>query len=111
MQAKDLLRVRQNQQRSRERKRSYVAELERKLAILAAQDKSCPIVRHENDARRDLLLALGIAASAQELYIQTHTTRLTSRDTGGPGESHSSSDQFGTNFRVAHVSQRFIQLI
>lgn len=105
MQAKDLLRVRQNQQRSRERKRSYVAELERKVAILAAQDISCPTVRNENDARRDLLLALGIATSAQELYIQTYTTRLTPRDTGGPGESPSSSDQFDTNFRVAHVSQ------
>jgi hypothetical protein len=79
-QTRDLSRIRQNQQRSRERKRAYVAELEAKIAHLLAQDTSDQTTRNKNDARRQFLQDLGIADSAQERYIQTYVARLTPSD-------------------------------
>jgi len=76
-QTRDLSCVRQNQQRSRNRKRAYVAELEAKIARLLAQDNSEQTVRRENDARQHFLRDLGVADSAQERYIQTHAPHVT----------------------------------
>lgn len=93
---RDLERVRQNQQRSRQRKRAYVLELESKVARLSAQldQTSRPAVapseesgnqsthqaltrlKCENDARRDLLLALGVATSAQDLFVRASAMRM-----------------------------------
>ena len=87
IQTRDLSRVRQNQQRSRERKRAYVAELEANIARLLAQDTSDQTVRDENNARRDFLRDLGIADSAQERYIQTYVARLTPRAAPWPNVS------------------------
>lgn len=93
---RDLERVRQNQQRSRQRKREYVLELESKVARLSAQldQTSRPAVapsegsgndltlqalarlKCENDARHDLLLALGVATSAQDLFVRASALRM-----------------------------------
>lgn len=93
---RDLERVRQNQQRSRQRKRAYVLELESKVARLSAQldQTSRPAVapseksgnesthqelarlKCENDARHDLLLALGVATSAQDLFVRASAIRM-----------------------------------
>ncbi|KAM0723187.1 hypothetical protein Q7P37_001387 [Cladosporium fusiforme] len=93
---RDLERVRQNQQRSRQRKRAYVLELESKVAQLSAQldQTSQPPVapseesgnnstlqalarlKCENDARRDLLLALGVGTSAQDLFVRASAIRM-----------------------------------
>lgn len=119
MQAQDLERVRQNQQRSRERKRAYVTQLEQKIAQLTAQiesgDAGVPSgnedlvkasnrLRSENDARRQLLLSLGVTAPAQELYIQNHPKRLAhdapTHHTYGQGED----DDLTTWSPLAQVS-------
>ena len=89
-QDRDLGRVRQNQQRSRERKRAYVAGLEQEIARLLAQENNTdPLLRSENDARRHFLRDLGIADSAQELYIKTHIARMGSNATARPDDSTS----------------------
>lgn len=125
MQAQNLERVRYNQQRSRERKRAYVALLEQRITQLTAQIESGPTavtlgdeeysvcasdrLQGENDARRDLLLGLGVTAAAQELYIQNSTKRLTRSDTACPSYGQSSSADFTMDFRLAHVRSRHIQ--
>ncbi|PSK37225.1 hypothetical protein B9Z65_1967 [Elsinoe australis] len=98
--AQELERIRLNQQRSRERKRTYIAELERKVAQLAEQVEqnqsatTCPngnvptlqtLARwkRENDARRDLLLALGITASTQDIFIRALAIRTPLATTDG----------------------------
>lgn len=125
MQAQNLERVRYNQQRSRERKRAYVALLEQRITQLTAQIESGPTavtsgdeeysfcasdrLQGENDARRDLLLSLGVTAAAQELYIQNSTRRLTRSDTACPSYGQSSSADFTMDFRLTHVRSRHIQ--
>lgn len=127
MQAQNLERVRQNQQRSRERKRVHIALLEQRITQLTAQIEFGPAVvtlgdeersvwasdklQGENDARRDLLLGLGVTAPAQELYIQNFTKRLTRSDTACPSRGQSSSADFAMDFRHAHVRSRHIQYL
>lgn len=101
-QTQHLERVRKNQQRSRQRKRAYVARLEQELAQLTGRDEpvstnSVPDkddclnqasvsarLQNENDARRDLLLALGVTVPAQERFIRTFITRSRPGETASP---------------------------
>jgi len=112
-QAQHLERVRQNQQRSRQRKRAYVARLEQELAqlggreppldasasaptddIVASPGRLCPIQAHtrlqsENDARRVLLLSMGVSVAAQEAFIRTAVTGAEAGESASPGGEQS----------------------
>jgi len=66
-----------------------------KLSRVLAQDRSDQRVRNENDARRHFLLALGITDSAQELYIQTHISRLTPSTTVWYDTNHCNANLSG----------------
>lgn len=109
MQAQDLERIRHNQQRSRERKRAYIAELEQKVARLNEQNKldneACTThvsikLRNENDARQALLLALGVATSAQDLFIQNFTMRSRSGEPSSVGDGQGGIEGFGTSLQM-----------
>ena len=52
-------------------------------------------MRNENDARHHFLLALGITDPAQELYIQTHISRLTPSTTVWHDTSHCNANPSG----------------
>lgn len=97
--ADDLHRIRQNQQRSRDRRKAYVAELEAKVARLEerldrlepqregrsdARDDEGGVVR-ENEARKEMLKALGIEARAQEQFVRAFVK--TKADSSGPSIS------------------------
>lgn len=91
-QAQELQRVRENQQRSRDRKRAHVVELEEKVRHLSerlqrsergqAAPKLQPSgVATENDARRELLKALGIDDAAQEQFVRAFSRRTAATET------------------------------
>lgn len=91
-QAQELQRVRENQQRSRDRKRAHVVELEEKVRRLSERlqrseggesgSKAQPSrAATENDARRELLRALGIDDAAQEQFVRAFSRRTVATET------------------------------
>ena len=84
-QAQELQRIRDNQQRSRDRKRAYINELEEHVRQLSEKLQRCEPrepqtagasdIAQENDARRELLKALGIDDAAQQQFVQAFSKR------------------------------------
>ncbi|CEL07341.1 hypothetical protein ASPCAL10500 [Aspergillus calidoustus] len=89
----DLARVRNNQRRSRERKKAHVAELEDKVqrleAAVAVADASvateAPSLEMENRFLKGLLESVGFERGVLEGYLQGLLRQYSpSRDSGGP---------------------------
>ena len=105
--AEDLHRIRQNQQRSRDRRKAYVAELEAKVARLeeklnrvaspqrgegfkgARDGDDDDGVARENEARKEMLKALGIEDGAQEQFVRAFVKARSG--SGGPSLTPSGS--------------------
>lgn len=75
--------MRQNQQRSRDRKRAYIADLEERVRQLSEELDRCgpsapsrlDHVILENDARKEMLRALEIDDSAQQQFVNAFVKR------------------------------------
>ena len=104
-QTRNLQRVRENQQRSRDKKRAYVTELEEKVRQLTeelksrapdeGQDKQFDRVVVENDARRSMLRALDIDDAAQQQFVDAYVKRK-SKDVGATPASPSTAEETWT---------------
>lgn len=105
--ADDLHRIRQNQQRSRDRKKAYVAELEAKVQWLEEKlNRAAPQrqeafeacigddgVAMENAARKEMLKALGIDESAQEQFVRAFVKARSGSSGPASGSTRPSSER------------------
>ncbi|KAL3477437.1 hypothetical protein BJX99DRAFT_125749 [Aspergillus californicus] len=73
--AEDLARIRNNQRRSRERRKQYVIELEERAAATAAQPPKSSL-ESENSALRSLLESVGFDQPYLDRYLQGTTSEL-----------------------------------